>query len=327
MASDVMDTSDPNHNYPHEAAHRRSASNFSNASASPKQSMSPYHRPPPPPPPPPRLSQINPRSSDTLAPQRNAQQLRRHRSYTTLPIDSLVRKLSKQSLRHHESHTSIRRRPSSIDLHRSPALRSEFFSNFSTASDQRHGVLSDEKQARSSQPSAVSQSFLSATTLLPGESLDLPPRPQSTFMTLRGVESPAILDPTLHWRAVPVTEEKTGSHTQGAPSYADEGYGEGDDDLTWLDNDDAATLGLAGHLRRRGQLRYRSSQEAAMQCSTRLVRNEPRMRRRRKQKERRLSTATNASQASDFLSSSTSQLPRLTGPVPQTTGLLNEHHV
>ena len=320
MASDVMDTSDPNHNYPHEAAHRRSALNFNNASASSKDSPSPY-------PSAQRLSQINTRTSDPLPPQRKAQQLRRHRSYTSLPIESLVRKLSKQSLRHHDSHNSIRRRPSSIDLHRSHALRSDSFSSFSTASDQRHECLSEENLPLSSLPSTTAQSVLSATALPPAESLDLPPLSQSSFMKLRSVESPTILDTTLHWRAVPVPEETARNHAVGALSSADEGYCEGDDDLSWLDNDDAATLGVAGHLRRRGLLRYRSSQEAAMQCSTKLVRNEPRMRRRRKQKERRLSTATNVSQVTDLLSSSTSQLPPLTSSLPLTTALATERHV
>lgn len=313
-----MDTSDTDHNYAHEAAHRRSALNFNNASASSKDYPSPYR-------PPPRLSQINPRTSDPLPPQRNAQQLRRHRSYTTLPIESLVRKLSRQSLRHHDSHDTIRRRPSSIDLHRSPALRSDLFSNFSIASNQCHEFPSEEKLPSSSLPSTIAQSVLSATTLIPGEGLDLP-LPQRSFKKLRSVESPTILDPTLHWRAVPVPEETTRNHAAGASSGADEGYYEGDDDLSWLDHDDAATLGVAGHLRRRGLLRYRSSQEAAMQCSTKLVRNEPRMRRRRKQKERRLSTATNVSQATDLLSSSTSQLLPLTGSHPQTTALATERH-
>lgn len=310
MASDVMDTGEPGHVYPHGAAHRWSALNSNTVTNSSKESPSPWPHSL-------RLPNSNSRTSDPIPPQRNSQHLRRHRSYTTLPIESLVRKLSKQSLRPHDSQNSIRRRPSSIDLHRSPALRSDVFSNVSSSSGQRDEFL---------RPSTITQVASTDKALQPDGGPNQPPLRQRSFIKPHPVESLNFFDPTLHWQAVPVADGIESKHTVSTSSGADEGYCEGDDDLSWLDNEDAAALGLAGHLRRRGLLKYRSSQEAAMQCSTKLVRNEPRMRRRRKQKERRLSTATNVSQATDILSSSITQLPSLTSSPPHAAALVTGPH-
>lgn len=268
MASDVMDTG----NLPDSDSTRRRSpsSSLASPSAQAPQRHNPQH-----------YQQIpNPKS---LSP-RASLQLRRHRSFTAVPVDSLARKLSRHSLHHAES----------LDLHR-PGLMDEARNLPSLAGVERyHGPT--PRHAVSS-TAAMRHSLYAAPELRHSISKrDLQhaqPTVSTTSSSSRNMPPPLSYQGDI--RALPT------SNNHSSSVAADEGYCDGDEDLSWLDSEHAALLGAANNYRRRGMLSFRTSQEAAMQCSTVLVRNTPRMRRRRRHKQgRRLSTATDISQSSDL---------------------------
>ncbi|KHN99411.1 uncharacterized protein MAM_03109 [Metarhizium album ARSEF 1941] len=67
----------------------------------------------------------------------------------------------------------------------------------------------------------------------------------------------------------------------------DEGYGAGTDELIWTNDGHSLIQSLANHARKSGALVYRTSSEAAMDCSQ-IVYKAPRMRRRRHKNHTRL---------------------------------------
>ncbi|OAQ62088.1 hypothetical protein VFPPC_14187 [Pochonia chlamydosporia 170] len=75
----------------------------------------------------------------------------------------------------------------------------------------------------------------------------------------------------------------------------DEGYGDGTDDFAWTNDGRSLIQSLANHARKSGALKYRTSAEAAMECSQ-IVHKVPRMRRRRhKKNQTRLRASSTAS--------------------------------
>lgn len=75
----------------------------------------------------------------------------------------------------------------------------------------------------------------------------------------------------------------------------DEGYGDGFEDFAWANDGRSLIQSLANHARKSGALRYRTSAEAALECSQ-IVHRAPRMRRRRHKKTKtRLRASSTAS--------------------------------
>jgi hypothetical protein len=75
----------------------------------------------------------------------------------------------------------------------------------------------------------------------------------------------------------------------------DEGYGDGSDDFAWINDGRSLIQSLANHARQSGALQYRTSAEAAKDCSQ-IVHKMPRMRKRRQKKNQtRLRASSTAS--------------------------------
>ncbi|KAL7814656.1 hypothetical protein V8C44DRAFT_37028 [Trichoderma aethiopicum] len=102
----------------------------------------------------------------------------------------------------------------------------------------------------------------------------------NTQPTLDSVSLPANSSP------VPTIEIDPSELVAGADMEADEGYDEGPEEFPWLG--EKPSSGLTGVLRSQGLLSFTTSAEAALRCP-KLVRNVPRMRKRKeKKKEHRL---------------------------------------
>ncbi|PHH68678.1 hypothetical protein CDD82_364 [Ophiocordyceps australis] len=113
-----------------------------------------------------------------------------------------------------------------------------------------------------------SQAFGSATAGGPpiarAEQSSAQPRPASTTESKAPVEA------------------QDSNPSMGGKLEADEGYCEGDDDMSWLGGDELMP-GLSSSARSNGLLKFQTSAERAMQCSM-VVRKTARMRRRRHHK-------------------------------------------
>ncbi|POR39169.1 Uncharacterized protein TPAR_00626 [Tolypocladium paradoxum] len=123
---------------------------------------------------------------------------------------------------------------------------------------------------------------------------DARPRPEEPSPTTRHAQNATLEPLPAIWRSQPPVAVDAADDSACLDLEPDEGYCEGGDDMSWLG---AASM-LMGGLPTNGRLRFRTSAEAAMQCSV-VVQKNPRMRRRRQRKMdtrlRASSTVTDAS--------------------------------
>lgn len=265
--------------------------------------------------------------------------LHRHRSQTALhPVERLTRKLSEHSLRHHEPPLpTIRKRPTSVDLHRANSFRSSTAlldarrDGGGSGSGNGNGasLMRDAGKLLSHHQDASSPLVTSLThcePLLARDPISYASNPytrrRSSYTYPQKIcpveHHPVVQIPLLDGQLEPITASQVTLHD--CPILeVDEACREGEDDLSWLaaseDHDS-----VANSLRRRGLLQYRTSQDAAMQSSN-LVRNLPRMRRRRMKKRESRILNGSVTGGSEAPSSPTSTIATIDSE-PQSPGLM-----
>lgn len=222
--------------------------------------------------------------------------LRRNASHGSLPVDKLAHKLGKQSLRASEHPYPLPNRISSIDLPNTSSFHSialtidalpEIDIDAITASGQsplprlQHQDVEMRDVGLLYRPPSAAIRDAAASTSSPGGPSSRPSRRESYIQPLPEVDSltdlspsPSVYNPRASLPAPPQVTRHTCPILE-----ADENYCEGEDDFSWLESQ-AETIGLPSSLRKRGMLRYQSSQDVALRSSN-LVRNQTRMRKRR----------------------------------------------
>ncbi|CEJ82528.1 hypothetical protein VHEMI02587 [[Torrubiella] hemipterigena] len=221
--------------------------------------------------------------------------LRRNASHGSLPVDRLAQKLGKQSLRTSEQTHPLPNRVSSVNVPSSSSPHNNilFVDALPEIDTVTVGATRQSPLPRLRQDD-VEMHDVGLLHRLPSPAIRDPPPTSSPYcpsnlasrrgsyiqtqLEAEGLAdlspSPSVYNPRASLPAPPPVTRHTCPILE-----ADEGYCEGEDDFSWLESQ-AETIGLPNSLRKRGILRYQSSQDAALR-SANLVRNQTRMRKRR----------------------------------------------
>lgn len=215
---------------------------------------------------------------------------RHYRSRSSLAMEVLSRRMSRQTLLQQHQHQS---RPTPASTGDNAALDSSLDDMTMTMTMTMEMDLDDASPSMPVPPSAQrvrpSRRFLSlslphVSPITPETTID--PEVASRVLARMQADAQPAIRPAQSFRSsnlVPAMEIDAAEQADDAE--ADEGYSEGPDEYPWLGEK------LAGTLRSQGLLSFTTSAEAAMRCP-KLVRNVPRMRKRsHKKKEHRLRTS------------------------------------
>lgn len=256
-------------------------------------------------------SQRRPRS-----PTLNTLQSRRSQSY--LRDSGSTRRPTKQSQRLHERPISIRKRSSTSDLHRPSSwtdgrLHHYLSSAFQEAQPQIQHSTSPPRSSSSQHTAAPVHTHHEFELALrqinnrPALASRVNPPVQPNKNTYNQIHETSVAIPSEPPREAEEKDDSDAGHVDTILEV-DEGYCETEDSLSWLDGERNQHPSIKGMGKRPAELRqymalkYRRSYEAAMQCPT-VVRNVPRMRRRRRKETdlRRRSLAASETSEIDFL--------------------------
>lgn len=206
------------------------------------------------------------------------------------PIESLVQRLKKHSLKPRDRQTTDQ--PDSTNL--APARRHDKIFRVL----RRHGnVPMDIDQSQDvDMTTAVPANEVAVTDQFPDQTSHHKPSPSIHQVNVPnaspGNSSPArtiipsmLITPTSTEasRRPALIEVDPKQNLESDDFDLDEGYGDGFEDFAWANDGRSLIRSLANHARKSGALRYRTSAEAALECSQ-IVHRAPRMRRRRHKK-------------------------------------------